>query len=396
METAPERYGPYLVYEQLGQGGMASVHRAELPAKAGAARQVALKRLLPTLKRELVALFLDEARLLRYLRHPNIAETYDSGRVFGTYFIAMEYVPGRTLRDLVEHCGKTVGSVPEPITLNLAAQLCDALDHAHNQRDEHGQPLGIIHRDVTPANMILSNDGLLKLIDFGLAKAKVSTEESVVGVIKGKYGYVAPEYLNGKLDRRADLWAVGIIMYELLTSRRLFDGPDAFQTLTRVRQLPIPRPSLANPRVSPALDAIVLKALERDPARRWQSAAEMRDALREVIAEPGNFVDTQHVSAWVRWVYAQEPGTQASGLAHLHTLIAPPAPPIPPAPLVSFEPETPPAVQAGSLVSLERPIVHPTAPRLSRAELFWHVVTFAVFAVIVVGVIWKLAVWLGA
>ena len=306
VET-PERFGSYLVYEQIGRGGMATVHRAELPT-AGGTQQVALKRLVPTLERKLVALFLDEARLLRYLQHPNIAATCDSGRVFGSYFIAMEYVRGPTLKQLVEHCAVTVGSVPQAVTLNLAAQLCDALDHAHNLRDEHGKPLGIIHRDVTPANIILSPTGLLKLIDFGLAKARVTSEHTAVGVIKGKFGYVAPEYLGGKLDHRADLWAVGIIMYELLTSRRLFDGPDAFETMMRVRELPIPRPSLANPRVTPELDQIVLTALERDPGRRWPSAEAMRDRIRAVIAQPGNATDHQGVIDWVSWVFEQKRG----------------------------------------------------------------------------------------
>jgi serine/threonine protein kinase len=307
VEAAPERYGSYVVYEQIGKGGMATVHRAELTARDGT-HEVALKRLLPTMQKELVALFLDEARLLRYLQHPNIAATYDSGRVFGTYFIAMEYVRGPTLKELVEQCSVTTGSVPQAITLNMAAQLCDALDHAHNRCDERGKPLGIIHRDVTPANIIISDTGMLKLIDFGLAKAKNTTEQTAVGVIKGKFGYVAPEYTKGTLDHRADLWAVGIIMYELLTSRRLFDGADAFETMMRVREMPIPRPSLANPQVMPALDEIVMTALERDPARRWESAAKMRDRIRAVIARPGNSIDEKGVADWVRWVFEQKRG----------------------------------------------------------------------------------------
>src|SRR5439155_24312692 len=209
-------------------------------------------------------------------------------------------------------CGMTVGAVPQPITLNLAAQMCDALDHAHNACDEHGKPLGIIHRDITPANLILSQAGLIKLIDFGLAKAKVSSEETAQGVIKGKFGYVAPEYLGGKLDHRADLWAVGIIMYELLTSRRLFDGPDVFETMMRVRTLPIPRPSIANPRVTPELDDFVMTALERDPKRRWQSAAAMRDELRAVIARTNEGVAPAQVRDWVQWLLSVKPGTEAS------------------------------------------------------------------------------------
>ena len=307
VEAAPERYGSYVVYEQIGKGGMATVHRAEVATRDGT-HEVALKRLLPTTQKEHVALFLDEARLLRYLQHPNIATTFDSGRVFGTYFIAMEYVRGPTLKELVEHCAVTTGSVPQAITMNLGAQLCDALDHAHNRCDERGKPLGIIHRDVTPANIIISETGMLKLIDFGLAKAKNTTEQTAVGVIKGKFGYVAPEYTKGALDHRADLWAVGIIMYELLTSRRLFDGADAFETMMRVREMPIPRPSLANPQVMPALDEIVMTALERDPARRWESAAKMRDRINAVIARPGNSIDDKGVADWVRWVFEQKRG----------------------------------------------------------------------------------------
>src|SRR5262245_35455082 len=205
----PERYGAYRVYEQLGKGGMATVHRAELDGPEGI-KEVALKRLVPTLDRKPVTLFLDEARLLRYLHHPNIPETYDSGRVFGTYFIAMEYIDGKTLRDVFEQCKGAVGPVPQAIVLNLIGQLCDALDYAHKRTDEGGRPLGIIHRDVTPANLIVNGEGVLKLVDFGLAKATLATEPSTAGVLKGKLGYVAPEYTRGKIDHRADLWAVGI------------------------------------------------------------------------------------------------------------------------------------------------------------------------------------------
>jgi eukaryotic-like serine/threonine-protein kinase len=304
----PERYGSYRVYEQLGKGGMATVHRAEQDTPRGV-RQVALKRLVPTLDHQSVALFLDEARLLRYLQHPNIPETYDSGRVFGTYFIAMEYIEGRTLKELIVHCRTIVGPVPQPVVLNLAAQLCDALDYAHKRRDEHGRPLGIIHRDVTPANLILARTGVLKLVDFGLAKAAHATEPSVAGVIKGKLGYVAPEYTRGKIDHRADLWAVGIIMYELLTGgRQLFEGPSALDTISRVREMPIPRPSMANPGVQPEVDDIVMSALERDPRRRWPSAASMRDRIRAVSAQLGDRADDHRAIAWVDWAFEQKRG----------------------------------------------------------------------------------------
>jgi eukaryotic-like serine/threonine-protein kinase len=303
----PERYGAYRVFEQLGTGGMATVHRAEQDTPEGV-RQVALKRLLPTTDRKPVTLFLDEARLLRYLHHPNIPETYDSGRVFGTYFIAMEYIDGPTLKQLIEHCAKTVGPMPQQIALNLVGQLCDALDYAHKRRDEQGRPLGIIHRDVTPSNLLLDRTGLLKLVDFGLAKATLATEPSTAGVIKGKLAYVAPEYTHGKIDHRADLWAVGIITYEVLTGRRLFDGHQAMDTLSRVRALPIPRPSIANPRVSQEVDEVVLTALERNPVDRWPSAAAMANRIRAVSARLGDPADNQRVIEWINWAFEQKPG----------------------------------------------------------------------------------------
>jgi serine/threonine protein kinase len=304
----PERYGSYRVYEQLGKGGMATVHRAEQDTPQGV-RQVALKRLVPTLDRRSVALFLDEARLVRYLHHRNIPIAYDSGRVFGTYFIAMEYIPGRTLKELIAQSATIVGPVPQAIVLNLAAQLCDALDYAHNRCDDQGKPLGIIHRDVTPANIILAPDGVLKLVDFGLAKASGAKEPSVAGVIKGKLGYVAPEYTRGEIDHRADLWAVGIIMYELLTGgRQLFEGPNAVDTISRVRALPIPRPSMANPTVHGDVDDIVMAALERDPRRRWGTAADMRDRIRAVSEQLGELASDRRTIDWVNWAFDQKQG----------------------------------------------------------------------------------------
>jgi serine/threonine-protein kinase len=269
-------------------------------------------------RREQRAQFALEAEVLRHLKHPNIAATYAAGNVREVFYIAMEYVPGPTLKQLVQHVGETIGTIPTPIVLGIAAEVCNALDHAHRCCDEHGKPLGIVHRDVSPQNIIFSDGGIVKLIDFGLAKARRGRASTDDGMIKGKLNYVAPEYLAaGNLDARADLWALGVVMYELLTSRRLFDAPEDSETVTRVRKLPIPRPSLANPRCPPELDAIVMKALERDPRRRWQNAAVMRGAIQEVIADPRNMVNRRHVAEWVRWVFTQKPGTEATGVAQL-------------------------------------------------------------------------------
>ncbi len=314
-----ERFGSYEIYEELGAGGLATVHLARTRAVK---EPVALKRLYPHIAsiRELVASFIDEARLARHLRHPGIARVYEFGKLRGTYFIAFEFVPGPTLLQLKEHCNEYVGRIPVMVVLEIAYQLCDALEHAHNLRNELGHPLGIVHRDVSPSNVIVSSTGQVKLIDFGLAKTKQSTVHSQAGVIKGKLNYVAPEYLAGKLDARCDLWALGVVMYELLTGRRLFDAPEPSAILERVRTLPIPLPSQANPEVTKEVDDIVHKALARDPNKRWQNAGAMRDAIG--VAAAGRLTQRQFVS-WVEWVFTQKQPlrSQDSGVSALHDIL---------------------------------------------------------------------------
>lgn len=314
-----ERFGSYEVYEELGVGGIATVHLARTRAVKN---PVALKRLHRHLatNRQLVGAFVDESRLARHLRHPGIARIYEFGKLRGTYFIAFEFVPGPTLLQLKDHCREYVGRIPNMVVLEIIYQLCDALEHAHSLKDELGLPLGIVHRDVSPANVILSSTGQVKLIDFGLAKTKQSSVISQAGVIKGKLNYVAPEYLSGKLDARCDLWALGVVMYELCTGRRLFDAPEQGEILDRVRTMPIPAPSRANPDVTPEMDRIVLRALERDPDKRWQSAGAMRDAIGVVAA--GRLTQKQFVS-WVEWAFAQkEPlRREDSAVSALHEII---------------------------------------------------------------------------
>jgi serine/threonine protein kinase len=318
-----ERFGAYTIHEELGAGGMASVHLADWRGPKDVRRRVALKRLYPQIAEipELLAMFIDEARLARYLRHPNIAEVYEYGRISGTYFIAFEFVAGPTIQQLARQCNASVGDVPIPIVLEIARQICDALDHAHNLRGDENEPLGIVHRDVSPQNLIISNVGFVKLIDFGLAKAKYSSVQSQAGVIKGKLHYIAPEYLAGSLDARCDVWAVGVVMHELLTGKRLFEAREDFEVLERVRSMPIPPPSRLNPQVSRVLDDIVLTALERDPRKRWHTAAELRTALEGHAAEHKPVTKTQLV-AWVEWAFSQkQKQRQDSGISALDEII---------------------------------------------------------------------------
>jgi serine/threonine protein kinase len=302
-----ERFGPYIVYEQLGVGGMAQVHRA-VAADSDMKRPVALKRMLSHIanSEDMVKSFVREARLASYLRHENVAQTYDLGRVGETYFIVMELITGRNLRAVLRHCGATTGPMPVPVALNILNQICDALDYAHNLRDETGQPLGIIHRDVSPSNVIVSTGGVVKLIDFGIAKASAAGMQTMSGALKGKFAYMAPEYIAGRIDARADLFAVGVIAHELLTNRPLFTGRDDIDTLTRVRDMRIDPPSHKNPLVPAEIDDVVMTALARDPDRRWQHATALRTAMTTLTRRLGLIATNAQAIEWLDWAFTQK------------------------------------------------------------------------------------------
>jgi len=319
VNDSVEEFGPYLVYEKLGVGGMATVHRAESRSVGGFRKAVALKRLLPHIAGdpEAVQAFVREARLASKLRHANIAQTYDLGKIGGVYYIAMELVPGPTFTQLMNQCHEAAGAIPLPISVNMLSQICEALDYAHNLCDEDGKPLGIIHRDVSPPNVVVSNTGVVKLIDFGIAKLANQEQHTVAGIIKGKFAYVAPEYTAGRLDHRADLFGLGVIAHELLTGRRLFHGDTDLETVQNIREMPIQPPSRWNPQITRDFDDIILTALQRDPDRRWQSAAAMRNALDGVAKEIGITITYQQVFDWVEWAFSQEPRREDSKLARL-------------------------------------------------------------------------------
>ncbi|MGN6111323.1 MAG: protein kinase domain-containing protein [Kofleriaceae bacterium] len=375
--SAAEAFGPYLVYERLGVGGMAQVHRAELKTIEGFRRSVALKRMLPHVaaNRELVQAFVREARLASHLRHANVAQTYELGKVDDIYFIAMELITGHTLREVLRRCAATTGPMPVPIALNLLSQICDALDYAHNLCDETGQPLGIIHRDVSPSNIIVSEGGVLKLIDFGIAKASAAGMQTMSGTIKGKFAYMAPEYLAGRIDARADLFAVGVIAHELLTNRPLFAGEDDMETVNRVRSMPIAPPSHRNPRVPPEIDDIVMTALARDPDARWQHATALRNAVTTLTRRLELDVHNQQVVAWLDRLFGEpsrtidlgdepsiliQPETPTPGASAQATLMMAGRPPAPPA-------EAPAGTPAHAMTA-QRSIEPSPPPSLNSAE----------------------------
>jgi len=322
MTGAAGSFGPYVVYEELGTGGMATVHRAELTGMEGFTREVALKRMLPQLavNEEIVKSFVREARLASFLQHANCAQTYELGNIGGTYFIAMELIRGRSLEQIMDRCTKLGLTMPVPIALAILNQMLDALDYAHNLKDDTGQPLGLIHRDVSPANILIDNGGVVKLIDFGIAKASAAGMQTQSFSVKGKFAYMAPEYVNlGKIDSRADLFAVGIIAHEILTGKPLFSAGEDFETLARMREMPIPPPSQLNPNVPTDIDTVILMALGRDPSERWQVASAMKNALSVETKRLNLEVVASQVSQWLEELFDDARSHLAAKVPRLNT-----------------------------------------------------------------------------
>ncbi len=320
LDQAEEQFGPYLVYERLGVGGMATVHRALERGIEGFERMVALKRLLPHLAEDasFIKSFVREAKLASLLNHVNIVQIFELGRVGTEYFISMEYIDGRDIRRILRHARKVTGPPPVNITVGLLLQLCDALDYAHNKSVEEGQPLQLVHRDVSPSNVLVTSAGHVKVIDFGIAKAQSSQLRTQTGRVKGKLAYMAPEAITGKeLDARSDLFAVGVIAHEMLTARPLFASKNEYQTLLKVQRGDIMPPSTFNQGCQPELDAIVLRALARDPDQRFSSATELRDELILLRRKYNLQTGYRDITQWVDWAFSLEIPT--AGFSGPHT-----------------------------------------------------------------------------
>ena len=299
--TAPEEFGPYIVYERLGVGGMATVHRAKKRGIAGFERGVALKRMLPHLAEdaEFINSFVREAKLASLLVHPNIAQIYDFGRVGAVYYIAMEHVDGFDVRKMLRYSNRHKEPLPLNVVMSILCELCDALEYAHTFVDEHGTPQGIVHRDVSPSNLIVAQSGHLKVIDFGIAKANVRQLHTESGRVKGKLGYMSPEAVTGRaFGPVSDVFSAGVVAHELLTAHPLFSAKTDYDTLIRIHEAEIPPPSRRNPGVPASLDEVVLAALSRDPERRLQTAGAFREALEYVAEQSGVRYSARDVAEW--------------------------------------------------------------------------------------------------
>ncbi|MFH1017911.1 MAG: serine/threonine-protein kinase [Pseudomonadota bacterium] len=280
-------YGKYFLLDRIAVGGMAEVFKAKTYGVRGFERLLVIKRILPHLSKdeEFVEMFIDEAKISVELTHANICQVTDLGKIGDNYFIAMEYIDGKDLRAILKKCHVTKTPLTVPMALYVAIEILKGLDYAHNRKNSvAGTAMNLIHRDISPQNIMLSYHGEVKIVDFGIAKTESKLNRTQAGVLKGKFGYMSPEQASGlELDARTDLFSAGIILWEMLTGKRLFLGENDFETLEKIKECVVPPPTKYNPGVPPELEQVVLKALEREPDGRFESAQQMQSALARIF-----------------------------------------------------------------------------------------------------------------
>jgi len=294
-------FGNYTIVERLGIGGMATVDRAYVTLPDGSRYEVALKRILPHLEDDerYVDLFVREANLASSLKHPTIVKVFEQGWVGRTCFIALELLHGDPLMVLMYKARKARAQMPVGVMIALMVELCDALDYVHHGEDAAGNARRIVHRDLTPANLIVTDDGHLKIIDFGVAKTTKGRHATDSGQPKGKLGYMPLEALQGSpVDARADIFSIGVVMWEVLCGRRLFKGASDWEVMEKVRVGTVPPPSSINQWCPTELDEVVLRATARDFIDRWPSAAALRVELEHVRR---NYIDASTPAAVALW-----------------------------------------------------------------------------------------------
>jgi serine/threonine protein kinase len=300
----------YTILGRLAGGGMADIFLARATAMAGLERHVVLKRVRAELSSDphFARMFLDEARLAAQLHHPNIAQVYDIGRLGGAYFFTMEYVHGADLRSIGQVLASEGRPMPVALALHIAAGALAALHHAHDRVGPDGQLLGIVHRDVSPSNVMVAYEGTIKLVDFGVAKATQNKEETVAGSLKGKISYLSPEQIRNKpVDRRSDIFSLGIILYELLTGARLFRRGGDLASMGAILNEEVPPPSTRRPEISPELDAIVMRALQKDRERRYPTAADMLEAIERLGLREQHLLSSTAMSRFLTELLGERP-----------------------------------------------------------------------------------------
>ncbi len=302
-------FGKYLLLERINVGGMAEVFIAKAFGVEGFERILAIKKILPTMAEdeEFMTMFIDEARISVQLSHANVVHIHDFGKQPQGFYIAMEYVAGRDLRTLLEYYRKQKEIMPTAQAVYVASKVAEGLDYAHRKKDARGQELGIIHRDVSPQNILISYEGEVKIIDFGIAKAANRSQKTQAGILKGKFGYMSPEQVRGlPIDRRSDVFALGVLLYEMLTGEKLFLGESDFSTLEKVRNAEVVAPSQFNPNIPPGLESVVLKALAREQEDRYQWASDLQEDLMRFLLAGDQIYSAKHLGGFMKQTFAEE------------------------------------------------------------------------------------------
>jgi hypothetical protein len=299
---AIEEYGNYFLLEKIAVGGMAELFKAQQRGVQGFQKIVAIKRILPhySENEDFVTMFIDEAKLAAQLTHPNIVQIFDLGKAGNSYYIAMEYVNGHDLRTLVRKVREYGPPLPEQVAAFVAMKVAAALDYAHRKRGFDDRELKLVHRDISPQNVILSTEGAVKLVDFGIAKAASKASHTIAGALKGKLLYMSPEQATGQpLDNRSDLYSLGLVLFELLTGERCFQSDSELGVLEKVRLGRIANLTALNPNVSRDMASIVNRALQKSVDHRYPSARFMERDLREYLQRQGTHITEHDVAEYM-------------------------------------------------------------------------------------------------
>ena len=367
QEESGNRFGQYTLVERIARGGMAEVWKAKMSGVEGFEKIVAIKKILPHLSddSEFVNMFVDEAKLAAQLNHNNIIHIYDFGKIGNSYYIAMEYVEGHDLKDILKQAEVRLHPMPMELGMFVASKVGAALDYAHRKRDFEQKELGVVHRDVSPQNVLISDEGDIKLCDFGIAKATSKVTHTQAGALKGKLHYMSPEQAWGKpIDRRSDVFALATVLFEMLTGRRLFSGDNEISVLEQVREARVKAPSTLNEEVTTEIDRIALKALQREPEARYQTAGEMARDIDAVLYSFRPTPTSADLAIYLDRLYADQVG--AAVVSEPAVSLPPPTPEPLRAPVAASIPAA--AIPART-AQPESPMFAATAPARAKKRL---------------------------
>ncbi len=309
-----ETYGRYQLLKKLATGGMAQIYLARQLGVQGFEKLLVVKRILPHLaeNEDFITMFLDEARIAARLNHPNVVQIFDLGQQDDTFYIAMEYIHGEDVRKVWKQAERQGTPIPIPLICRMVIEACSGLDYAHKKTDPSGRPLNIVHRDISPQNILVSFEGGVKVVDFGIAKAADQATVTKSGVLKGKYSYMSPEQAQGQqVDARTDVFAIGVVLYELLTGTRLFKRANDIQTLNAVTECKIEVPSTIDERLPKDLDPIVMRALAKDKTARYSDARELQAALEDWLLKNKMPSSSVQLAAFMQDIYAERLAREA-------------------------------------------------------------------------------------